>query len=53
MSVETLSSCGSGLLDAAATSAIMEVTMFPPLPEDFAGGEASFTIPITFTFTRE
>lgn len=49
--VESLSSCGYTYLDDAATRAITTVGTFPPLPEEFTGAEAAFTIPITFTLS--
>jgi protein TonB len=51
--VEALTSCGYGLLDMAATAAITRVGVFPPLPEEFPGGEATFTVTISFTLARE
>lgn len=49
--VEALSSCGHPFLDGAATQAITGVGRFPPLPEEYPGGEESFTITMTFTLT--
>ena len=46
--VESLSSCGHAFLDESATRAITEVSSFPPLPDEFMGTEATFTIDITF-----
>lgn len=50
--VEALSSCGYEYLDDAATRAIRAVGAFPPLPDEIAGAEASFTVSITFTLGR-
>ena len=50
--VEALSSCGHAYLDDAATRAIRAVGAFPPLPDEIAGAEASFTVSITFTLAR-
>jgi len=50
--VEALSSCGHPFLDAAATKAITAVGGFPPLPEEFPGGEESFCITMTFTLAN-
>ncbi len=47
--VETLTSCGYAFLDDAATRAITAVGTFPPLPEEFGGTEATFTVSIKFT----
>ena len=47
--VEALSSCGHALLDEAATRAITAVGTFPPLPDEYKGAEATFTIIITFS----
>ncbi len=51
--VELLSSCGHPFLDDAATRAITAVRVFPPLPAGFKGGEATFTVTITFTLANE
>jgi len=48
INVEALSSCGHAFLDESATRAITEVSSFPPLPDEFKGTEATFTIDITF-----
>jgi periplasmic protein TonB len=50
--VEALSSCGHAFLDDAATRAIRAVGAYPPLPDEIAGNEASFTVSITFTLSR-
>ncbi len=47
--VDPLSSCGHAFLDDAASRAITAVGTFPPLPEDFKGTEATFTVSIKFT----
>jgi protein TonB len=51
--VEPLSSCGHPFLDDAATRAITGAGTFPPLPDDFRGEEATFTISIKFTLENE
>lgn len=50
--LEVVSSCGHGFLDEAATHAITSVGVFPPLPDDFRGGEETFTVTITFTLDK-
>jgi periplasmic protein TonB len=52
-SVAVLTSCGSGLLDGAATCAITSVGTFPPLPKEIPGKEAKFNVIIRFTLSEE
>jgi periplasmic protein TonB len=51
--VEALTHCDHPFLDDAATRAIVSVGKFPPLPEEFEGSEASFSIKISFNLTKK
>lgn len=51
--VEAVTRCGYPFLDDAATRAITSIGKFPPLPREFEGGEAAFTITITFALSGQ
>jgi len=50
--VETASSCGHMFLDEAATRAITAIGSFPPVPDEFKGAEATFTVDIIFRLKK-
>ncbi|MBJ6725296.1 energy transducer TonB [Geomesophilobacter sediminis] len=52
-SVEEVSSCGHPFLDAAATRAITSIGKFPPIPADYPGSDAAFTVTLNFSLRGE